>query len=94
MLPVDLLSVKRRDRFWCNKTIVAVHNFLITSQENYFDVIETEDVGNKSGLVSLVQVASNNYSKTAKQVRDNYKVYFNSGARAISCQNNIITRTD
>ena len=74
------------------KAIVMLHNYFIKVKENHFDIIETVDVGNNSGLVNLGHVTSNNHSKSTKQVRKECKEYFSSGG--VFWQNNKVTRTD
>lgn len=44
------------------------------------------------GLVSISHTGSNNYAKSAKDVRDIYKDYFISTAGAVPWQNDMVTR--
>ena len=76
------------------KAIVVLHNFSIKGQENHSDIIETAYVGNISKVINLGQVASNNYRKNTKRIRDDYKKCFSSGSGTASWQNAIITRAD
>ena len=75
------------------KANIVLHN-LINIQENHFQITETEDIENNSELVNSGHIASNNYSKNAKQIKNDYKEFFNSEAGGVSWQNDIITRTD
>ncbi|CAB3993019.1 Hypothetical predicted protein [Paramuricea clavata] len=45
------------------------------------------------GIVPIPQTGSNNYSKSAKNVRDDFKEYFNSKQGAVSWQMDMVTRT-
>ena len=48
---------------------------------------------NDNGLVSLTQAGSNNYSKDAKQFRENFCQYFNSPEGEIPWQYDMISAT-
>ena len=46
-----------------------------------------------TGLAPIHSLGSNNYSRTAKDVREEFKKYFNSPESAVSCQQDHISRT-
>ena len=51
------------------------------------------ETANYDGLVSFVSQGSNNYSRSAKHVRETFKNYFNSEVGSVTWQQEIITRT-
>ena len=51
-----------------------------------------EDTAGAVGVRPLAKQGSNNYSFSAKEVRDNYKDYFNSDTGSVPWQSDIIKR--
>ena len=90
------------------KAVVALHNFLMfgRSFENnseycpadYTDEFLSNGDGNgrwrlNHGLVALNQAGSNNYSREAKLVRDDFRDYFNSSEGSVPWQWDIVRST-
>ena len=72
------------------KAIVVLHNFLLNEKEYLHENIN-QNVN--TSLTNITKSGSNNYSKNAKQVRDDFKEYFNSFSGEVAWQNELVTRT-
>ena len=84
------------------KAAVALHNFLL-NDKGYLSrgLVDSdnrpgdwrEQTDGYRGLINMSLKASNNYTKDAKSVRDNFKDFFNSNAGEVSWQSDYIHRT-
>jgi hypothetical protein len=77
------------------KATVALHNFLLTekSEKGNFKKVKEEwrtTVANDGSLLPVLQTGSNNYSKDAKTVRDEFCKYFNSVEGSVPWQMEMI----
>ena len=85
------------------KAVVALHNFLMHGRKfgednsycphGYAEGEWRNDENQTEGILPIGNAASHNYSRDARQVRDNFKIYFNSEAGAVQWQNERIQRT-
>lgn len=96
------------------KAVVALHNYLMVSQNTMFNdkyycppgFVDNErsnghieigewrsEVQGNTGLLPLNSIGSNNYSRQAKDVREDFMAYFNSKDGEVSWQWEHINRT-
>ncbi|XP_057310667.1 uncharacterized protein LOC130648669 [Hydractinia symbiolongicarpus] len=94
------------------KAVVALHNFLMKSQENHGEYrycppgfVDTEngadsqledwrnETNGYTGFLHIGTTRSNSYTKSAKDVRKEYKDYFNTQEGAVSWQWDYVSRT-
>ena len=72
------------------KACVALHNYLMKTNNRYFpSSINEIDNSNTEGLCPISRQGSRNSSVIAKNIRDQFKDYFNSNVGAVPWQNNI-----
>ena len=86
------------------KAVVALHNFLMHGRQfgegnnycpqGYAEGEWRNDENHTEGILPIGNVASHNYSRDSRQVRDNFKNYCNSAAGAVQWQNERVQRTD
>ena len=90
------------------KAIVALHNYLMHHESKYcppgFTDINTTsgwrngdwriDAQDNQGLVSINHQGSNNFTRSAHDVRESFCDYFNSDIGAVSWQNELVFRTN
>lgn len=86
------------------KAVVAIHNYLMAgrrfgeNQEYYAsqysdEEVNTDGVEMGEGLLPLRRAGSNNYSKSAKEIRDDFRDYFNSNEGSVPWQWETVLRT-
>ena len=91
------------------KAVVSLHNFLMADRlsqniycpNNYVDQErnlelrpgEWRNETTNDALANMQNIGSNNYSRVAKQVRENFKDYFNSEEGSLSWQLQMVTST-
>ena len=85
------------------KAVVALHNFLMTGKKfgESHDGFPSQRFGDKDtleqieteGLLPLKKAGSNNYTRSAKEVRDNFREYFNSPAGSVPWQWETVSST-
>ena len=86
------------------KAVVAIHNYLTAgrrfgeNQEYYWDQhsderVATDAIEVEGGLLPLMRAGSNNYSKSAKEIRDDFRDYFCSEEGSVSWQWETVLRT-
>lgn len=95
------------------KAVVALHNYLMISQNKFGDLrycspgfVDSESEGGNfqnggwrdeieacTGLLPLRNTGSNNYSRSAKEVREDFMLYFNSTEGAVDWQWDYVNRT-
>ena len=86
------------------KAVFALHNFLTHGRQygegnnycpqGYAEGEWRNDENHTEGILPIGNVAFHNYSRDSRQVRDNFKNYFNSAAGAVQWQNERVQRTD
>jgi len=86
------------------KAVVAIHNYLMAgrrfgeNQDYYWDQhsderVATDAIEVKGGLLPLMRAGSNNYSKSAKEIRDDFRDYFCSEEGSVPWQWETVLRT-
>ena len=90
------------------KATVALHNFLMKHVTNLYcptDFVDQEDIRGRvpgnwrddvndfQGMLPIGNQGSNNFARTAKEVRNAFKDYFNSTEGAVAWQNEMVNST-
>jgi len=86
------------------KAVVAIHNYLMAgrrfgeNQDYYWDQhsderVATDAIEVEGGLLPLMRAGSNNYSKSAKEIRDDFRDYFCSEEGSVPWQWETVLRT-
>ena len=65
------------------------------SNNRYFDktFLNRNDLPGNSAFTNITQAGSNNYTRYAKQTREDFVEYFNSPEGSAPCQYRTVTRT-
>lgn len=73
-------------------TCVLLHNYLATNNRKSYVHFENNDANDDDALQHIGRQTGNRSSLTARQVRDNFRDYFNSPLGSVSWQNDFVRR--